>query len=100
MTSRISYAPWWAPSTSTLRIAPTQDILDEFKKRKEMPWGEYEDRFLGLMREREIENELASEEFSKRTVLLCSEDTPEYCHRRLVAEYLRDRWKDVEIVHL
>jgi uncharacterized protein (DUF488 family) len=67
-------------------LAPTQDILDEFKKRKEMPWGEYEDRFLGLMREREIENELASEEFSKRTVLLCSEDTPAYCHRRLVAE--------------
>jgi uncharacterized protein (DUF488 family) len=81
-------------------LAPTQDILDEFKKRKEMPWGEYEDRFLGLMRKREIENELTPEEFSKRTVLLCSENTPEHCHRRLVAEYLQDRWKDVEIVHL
>jgi uncharacterized protein (DUF488 family) len=81
-------------------LAPTQDILDDFKKRKEMPWEEYEDRFLGLMREREIESKLSPEEFSRRTVLLCSESTPENCHRRLVAEYLRDRWKDVEIIHL
>lgn len=81
-------------------LAPTQDILDDFKKRKEMPWGEYEDRFLRLMREREVEKQLRPEEFSRRTVLLCSEDTPEHCHRRLVAEYLREHWKDVEIIHL
>lgn len=81
-------------------LAPTQDILDDFKKRKEMPWEEYEERFLGLMREREIESRLSPDEFSRRTVLLCSESTPERCHRRLAAEYLRDRWKDVEIIHL
>lgn len=81
-------------------LAPTQDILDDFKKKKEMPWEEYEDRFLGLMRERKIEDRLRPGEFSRRTVLLCSEDTPEHCHRRLVAEYLREHWKDVEIIHL
>jgi uncharacterized protein (DUF488 family) len=32
--------------------------------------------------------------------LLCSEATPEHCHRRLVAEYLRDKWGGIEIVHL
>jgi len=32
--------------------------------------------------------------------LLCSEDKPHQCHRRLVAEYLRERWGDVEIEHL
>ncbi|HHN66515.1 MAG TPA: DUF488 family protein, partial [Thermopetrobacter sp.] len=32
--------------------------------------------------------------------LLCSEDSPHHCHRRLVAEYLRDKWGDVEIIHL
>jgi uncharacterized protein (DUF488 family) len=32
--------------------------------------------------------------------LLCSEATPHHCHRRLVAEYLRDQWRDVNIVHL
>jgi len=81
-------------------LAPTQDILDDFKKKKEMPWEEYEDRFLGLMRERKIEDQLSPAEFSRRTVLLCSEDTPDRCHRRLVAEYLRDHWKDIEIIHL
>lgn len=81
-------------------LAPTQDILDDFKKKKEMPWEEYEDRFLRLMREREVEKRLKPEEFSRRTVLLCSEDTPEHCHRRLVAEYLREHWTDIEIIHL
>lgn len=81
-------------------LAPTQDILDEFKKRKEMPWDEYEARFLRLMRERQIEKQLSPGDFSRRTVLLCSEDTPDHCHRRLVAEYLQNHWKDVEIIHL
>lgn len=81
-------------------LAPTQDILDEFKKRKEMPWEEYEELFVGLMSDREIEKQLSPEEFLRRTVLLCSEHTPEHCHRRLVAEYLEGRWKDVQVIHL
>ncbi|POP59659.1 hypothetical protein C3L32_10125, partial [Pseudomonas aeruginosa] len=32
--------------------------------------------------------------------LLCSEDKPHHCHRRLVAEYLAGKWPNVEIVHL
>ncbi len=71
-------------------LAPTQDILDEFKKRKEMPWDEYEARFLRLMRERQIEKQLSPGDFSRRTVRPCSEDTPDHCHRRLVAEYLQN----------
>lgn len=81
-------------------LAPTQDILDAFKKRRAMSWVEYEDRFLELMRERRIEAVLNREDFRRRTVLLCSEDTPEHCHRRLVAEYLADHWSSVRIVHL
>lgn len=81
-------------------LAPTQDILDAFKKKGAMPWPEYEDRFLGLMHERKIESELNRNDFALRTVLLCSEDTPENCHRRLVAEYLAEYWTDLEIIHL
>ena len=33
-------------------------------------------------------------------VLLCSEDTPDRCHRRLVAEYLDRHWGEVDITHL
>nr|WP_309109944.1 DUF488 family protein [Saccharothrix sp.] len=32
--------------------------------------------------------------------LLCSEDKPHHCHRRLVAEHLARRWDDVTVEHL
>jgi uncharacterized protein (DUF488 family) len=82
-------------------LAPSREILDEYKKRKTMPWSEYEDRFLELMRERRIEARLRPADFEgERTVLLCSEATPEQCHRRLVIEYLARQWPAVEAVHL
>jgi uncharacterized protein (DUF488 family) len=79
-------------------LAPTQEMLDSYKK-KRGDWQLYEKQFLELMRGRLIEREV-SREVLRNACLLCSEDTPEHCHRRLVAEYLRDKWTDVEIVHL
>ena len=79
-------------------LAPTPDILDAYKKRGG-DWGVYEDRFLRLLAERRVEAHLAPD-LLDGGCLLCSEPTPERCHRRLVAEYLRDRWGRVEIVHL
>jgi uncharacterized protein (DUF488 family) len=79
-------------------LAPTQEMLDSYKK-KRGEWQLYEKQFLELMRERQIEREV-SREVLGNACLLCSEDTPEHCHRRLVAEYLRDKWSDVEIAHL
>jgi uncharacterized protein (DUF488 family) len=79
-------------------LAPTQEMLDSYKK-KGGDWQLYEKQFLELMCERQIESEV-SKEVLRNACLLCSEDTPEHCHRRLVAEYLRDKWSDVEIVHL
>ncbi|HET7445778.1 MAG TPA: DUF488 domain-containing protein [Solirubrobacterales bacterium] len=81
-------------------LAPTQEILDAYKKKGAMPWAEYERRFNDLITARRIEVELDRAGFERRTVLLCSEDTPEHCHRRLVAEYLADHWGEVRIVHL
>ena len=81
-------------------LAPTQEILDAYKRKGAMPWQEYEDRFLALMQARGIDTALDRRDFEKRTVLLCSEATPDQCHRRLVAEYLAERWGEVEIVHL
>jgi len=79
-------------------LAPTQEMLDAYKKEKGH-WSVYEKRFLELMRERAIEVVLDKNILSD-ACLLCSEVAPERCHRRLVAEYLRDKWGDVEIVHL
>lgn len=80
-------------------LAPTQDLLDAYKKRAGR-WEDYERDFLALMTERKIETRLDSRRFEVPTVLLCSEDTAERCHRRLVAEYLREKWPDVQITHL
>lgn len=80
-------------------LAPTQDILDAYKKHKG-DWSVYEPQFLKLMEERHIEDELAPSDFETPSVLLCSEATPEHCHRRLVVEYLQRKWPKVRIVHL
>jgi uncharacterized protein (DUF488 family) len=79
-------------------LAPTQDILTAYKKEKG-DWSVYEPKFLHLMRERRVEDCSPRDLFDKGC-LLCSEDKPDQCHRRLVAEYLAERWGNVEIVHL
>jgi uncharacterized protein (DUF488 family) len=80
-------------------LAPTRELLDEYKKRKG-DWSSYEARFLDLMESREIETALAISDFETPTALLCSEATAENCHRRLVCEYLAGRWPSVGAVHL
>jgi uncharacterized protein (DUF488 family) len=79
-------------------LAPTQDMLDEYKKQKG-DWKTYEDRFIALMAERRIE-ETVPKDLISQGCLLCSEDKPHHCHRRLVAEYLKQHWGDIEIAHL
>jgi uncharacterized protein (DUF488 family) len=80
-------------------LAPTQEMLDAYKKKKGI-WQEYERQFLSLMADRKIEKKLDRALFSTPTVLLCSEPEPEHCHRRLVLEYLRDKWGNLDIRHL
>jgi uncharacterized protein (DUF488 family) len=79
-------------------LAPTQEMLDGYKKNKG-EWSVYESEFLNLMKSREIETKVSKEIISEGC-LLCSEEKPEHCHRRLVAEYLQQHWGDVEIIHL
>ncbi len=79
-------------------LAPTQLILDAYKKRRG-PWSEYEIAFLQLMKARCVENLFGPELFDG-ACLLCSEHEPDNCHRRLVLEYLQNRWGTFEIRHL
>ena len=79
-------------------LAPTQALLDAYKKHKGS-WAVYEQEFLNLMEQRRIENAVAVD-LVNNGCLLCSEDTPHRCHRRLVAEYLKKKWGTVEIQHI
>ena len=78
-------------------LAPTQAILDEYKKNGGA-WDLYAEKFLDLMAKRQIEGIDRAQ--LDGGCLLCSEDKPHHCHRRLVAEYLREKWGDIEIEHL
>ena len=80
-------------------LAPTQEILDAFKKQKGS-WDTYTEAYLALIRSRKVESAISQESFKRRTVLLCSEATAEHCHRRLALEYLQQHWNDVVIHHL
>ncbi len=79
-------------------FAPTQDILDDFKKRKGS-WAEYESKFRDLITKRRIAN-TAANALRENDCLLCSEHTPEHCHRRLVAEHIQVQLGDIEVIHL
>ena len=80
-------------------LAPTSDILDPYKKAKNGDWPLYERQFLDLMKQRRIEETL-SPDMLAAGCLLCSEEKPHHCHRRLVAEYLKEKWGEVEVEHI
>jgi len=77
-------------------LAPTDAMLKAYKKEKG-DWGAYEARFLTLMSERQIEHRLRPEMLNA-ACLLCSEATPHHCHRRLVCEYLNEKWDGALVV--
>lgn len=79
-------------------LAPTKEILDHYKK-EGGDWSAYEKRFLALLNDRQTEFNV-DKHLMANSCLLCSEATPEHCHRRLVAEYFKQKWGDVEIQHL
>jgi uncharacterized protein (DUF488 family) len=80
-------------------LAPTQDMLDAYKKRKG-DWAAYEHAFGELMSLRGIDKALDPIAFERRTALLCSEASAEHCHRRLIVDFLAARWPNVHAVHL
>ncbi len=79
-------------------LAPTQEIMDDYKKHNG-DWDLYERQFTALLRARKVEKELDRKSF-EGACLLCSEEKPAHCHRRLVAEYLKNKWGDVQIEHI
>jgi uncharacterized protein (DUF488 family) len=79
-------------------LSPTEEILEEYRKNGG-EWAAYEERFVKLISNRRIE-ELLTKKAAHLACLLCSEETPDRCHRRLVAEHLAKKWGNLEIVHL
>jgi len=79
-------------------LAPTENIMDSFKGKK-IGWLEYEVQFNKLLGERKVENKMKGE-LTSGDCLLCSEEKPTFCHRRLVAEYLQRELGGITVLHL
>jgi uncharacterized protein (DUF488 family) len=81
-----------------LDFAPTKELLEKYRKGI-ITWEEYETEYLNLLDTRKVGNKIHVEELHQNC-LLCSEHTPEKCHRRLLAEYIKAHFNNVEIIHL
>lgn len=83
-----------------IEYAPTKEILDGYKK-KVIDWNEYVKRYIPLMQSRKVTQRFF-DNFSKydSVCLLCSEPTPEKCHRRLLAELLYEANSKIIVKHL
>jgi uncharacterized protein (DUF488 family) len=79
-------------------LAPTPALRDGIGGGR-LDWHAYERGFLELLAERRVERQL-DRAWLDGACLVCSEPNPDRCHRRLVADYLRSAWGDVEIRHL
>jgi uncharacterized protein (DUF488 family) len=80
-------------------LAPTEAILNKYRSDKN--WDEYVSAFTKLMQERDMKNILKKEILdADRVCLLCSEDIPKQCHRRLLAENYKQYNDAIEIIHL
>jgi uncharacterized protein (DUF488 family) len=81
-----------------VELAPTKELLEKYRKKK-LDWSQYEIEYLNLLDIRKIGQKINIESLHENC-LLCSEHTPEKCHRRLLAEYLKHIKNEIEIVHL
>jgi len=73
----------WLPN-----LGPPLKLIGDYYKRN-LPWKEFEKRYLNHLQQTEIQLEvknLARISLELEVTLLCIEDKPEHCHRRLLAE--------------
>ena len=80
-------------------LAPSVEMFKQYRQNSD--WPGYEAKYLDLLRERDVGLSIDKQLIREGAVLLCSEPTPEKCHRRLAAEFLRDHlFEDARIIHL
>lgn len=80
-------------------FAPTKELLSKWRK-EEVNWKQYTEVYTGLLKSRDIIKKYGVTSFDG-ACFLCSEETPELCHRRLLVEYMKEHTlEEVVIKHL
>lgn len=83
----------WIPT-----LAPSTELLNEYHKKK-INWDEFEKRFRKevLLKEKKYLNLILYIAKKNIVTLLCWEETAEKCHRRLVAERIKELYPEVKV---
>ncbi len=81
--------------------APTKKLLNDYRK-EFITWQEYAVQYKFIIDERKAVHDFITKYYGvyDRVCLLCSEPTPEHCHRRLLAEMIHEQRPDIEILHI
>lgn len=80
-------------------FAPTKDLLDRWHK-ESITWEEYIAEYIAMLKNRDIIKKFGVKQFDG-ACFLCSEETPEMCHRRLLTEYMQNNSpEEVKIIHI
>lgn len=79
-------------------FAPTAKLFNDYKNGN-INWQEYEIAYNELMHTH-MNLDFFRAFPNKKICFLCAESTPDYCHRRLLAEMLADIYDNVIITHL
>lgn len=86
-----------------LLMAPNDYILQAYRK-KQITWKEYEIQYIELLESRKLVDVVRGDYLEKldHACILCSEDIPDKCHRRLLVDYLKKEFGElnIEIEHL
>lgn len=69
-------------------LCPEAEILKSYRNKK-LDWNQYQEAYLGLLKVRELKANLDINKWGERPLLLCSEELPDNCHRKLAADYLK-----------
>ena len=78
--------------------APEGWLLNGYRDKK-ISWDQYVEEFNKLIEARNISQGVKPKDL-EGSVLLCAEPTAEMCHRRLLAEYFKAKFPEIEIIHL
>lgn len=81
-------------------LAPTPRLIGDYYKRG-LSWEKFEGRFnefLELEAQQHALQEIIRMAYEGDVTLMCVEKTPEKCHRRLVAEKIKEMEPDLKVI--
>ena len=79
------------------QLCPEDSDLKAYRN-KEIDWERYEISYRKLLSQRDSVHKIDFSKWGDSPLILCSEETPEYCHRRIAADYLLTNLDQVKLI--